>query len=354
MALPTNYSFGQSSRLLGAPAQWLRTLGQAGQHELVAKNLNTAISLRGDKLEGEKGDVKVLLVSDDEGENTTLQAVTSKTYGRIWDADVVKMTKRLVEAHPEFHNPLEWSGRRGGLYASDRDVFMFFIDGGSIVDGGADLLSGGDRDQLHRGFFVWNSEVGAATMGIAAFLFRMVCGNHMIHGIEGVRLLKIRHTSGGPERFLTEVMPALEEYTNASAKPLEAAVKAAKQFALPSEDAKLADFFVKKGFTKAEVKRAKQYAEVEEGGAGHPVADAAGLHAEREGPRLRRCPDRPRTARWKALRAGQRGCPAGQAGHRRAGQLGGTAGATGAGGGHPRLFPVGLTFPPSYGIIAAP
>lgn len=264
-AIPTHYSFSQTAGLVKFNAESLRLLGRGGRHDLVAANLNAALKIRDGK--DDKG-VKAMLVESEGDGNPTLQAVTSQTYGRIWDADVVAATRKILDAHPQFDNPKEWGGQKGGLYASDRDVFLLYVDGGSIVDGGADQLNGGSRDQLHRGFMVWNSEVGAATFGIAAFLFRYICGNHMIHGIEGTKLVKIRHTSGGPERFVTEAIPALREYVNASALPIETAVKAAKAFALPAAEDKFSAFFIGKGFTKAEVKRAKAFAEAEEGGAG--------------------------------------------------------------------------------------
>lgn len=265
-ATPTHYSFSQAASLVKFNADSLRLLGEGGRHDLVAANLNAALQIRKETL---NKDVKVMLVESEDGESgPKLQAVTGPTYGRIWDADVVAATRKILDANPQFDNPKEWGGQKGGLYASDRDIFLLYVDGGSIVDGGADQLNGGERDQLHRGFMVWNSEVGSATFGIAAFLFRYVCGNHMIHGIEGTKLVKIRHTSGGPERFVNEAIPALREYVNSSAKPIENAVKAAKAFSLPTDEVKFADFFVKRGFTKAEVKKAKLFAETEEGGAG--------------------------------------------------------------------------------------
>jgi len=265
-AIPSHYSFTQTASLVKFNADSLRLLGKGGRHDLVAQNLNAALKIRDGK--HDKG-VKAMLVNAEDGESApTLQAVTSQSYGRIWDADVVAATRKILDANPQFDNPKEWGGVKGGLYASDRDVFLLYVDGGSIVDGGRDLLNGGDRDQLHRGFMVWNSEVGSATFGIAAFLFRFICGNHMIHGIEGTKLVKIRHTSGGPERFITEAIPALKEYVNASALPIETAVRASKDYALPTDEDKFTSFFVGKGFTKAETKKAKAFAEAEEGGAG--------------------------------------------------------------------------------------
>src|SRR4030095_12104206 len=62
-----------------------------------------------------------------------------------------------------------------GLYASDRDVFMFMIDGGSLLDAGP-------RAKLNRGFIVKNSEVGAGKMDLWTFIFNTVCGNNIIWG----------------------------------------------------------------------------------------------------------------------------------------------------------------------------
>ena len=248
-ALPTHYSFGQAAALVKAPAAYLRTL----PNDLAAKALNYGVSQR------DAESIKLLSFDDDALDRTRVQAFTSQTYGRIWDADVVAAAQKIVGADPRWTNPLEWSGKRGGLYASDRDCFMFFIDGGSMVDGGS------DRDQLNRGFFMWNSEVGNATFGIASFLFRVVCGNHIIHNMEGVKLLRIRHTSGGPERFINEAIPALQEYVAASAKPLEETVKRAKLFLLPKEENDFSQFFLTKGFSKGEVRRAKAMADQMEG-----------------------------------------------------------------------------------------
>lgn len=258
IAVPTHYSFGQTAGLVKAPAEFLRRLGKAGRNDLVVENLNASLALR--DTEG----VKALLIDGDD--KSTLQAVTSQTFGRIWDADVVAATRQILDAHPEFTNPPEWSGRKGGLYASDHDIFLLFVTGGSLVDGGPDLLSGGDRDVLHRGFIVINSEVGSSFLLILTFLFRVVCGNHLLIGVEGVKVLRIRHSSGGPARWVNEAIPALTEYVNASAKPVEAAIRKAKSILLPAKDEEFFSYFTSRGFTRAETKRAKTFAEVEEGG----------------------------------------------------------------------------------------
>lgn len=252
---PTYHAFGQLASLVKAPAPYLRTLPT----DLVLANLRHGLKTRG------KSDDALRFMIIDPAEDapddapTELAAITSTTYGRIWDADVVAATQEIVAATGgTFYNPKEWGGKPGGLYASREDVFMFLIDGGSIVDGG------GERDQLHRGFFVWNSEVGKSSMGLAAFCFRWVCGNYGIHGIEQAKLVRIRHTSGGPDRFVAEAIPALREYVNSSAKPLEQAIRKAKTVMLPPADEQL-EHFRKFGITRGELAKAKMLAETEEG-----------------------------------------------------------------------------------------
>lgn len=266
---PSHWGFGQLSSIIGAPANYLRSLNDP---ELVARNINRSL----ENAEKARETMKVMTVLDaDGGDVSTLQAVTSQTYGRIWDADCVSAVGRIVErSGGKFHNPKDWSGTPSGLYASDHDVFMFMVDGGSIVDGG------GERDQMHRGFIVWNSETGAKTFGLMTFLFRVVCGNHLIWGAEDVTKLLIRHSSGGPGRFDSAAMPALEAYANGSERPVQDAIARAKGIRLmtlvnlpgqtvsanPLDDKDWVRGFAKKyNFTAPEVRSAIQFARAEEG-----------------------------------------------------------------------------------------
>jgi hypothetical protein len=257
---PTNYAFGQTCGLVKAPADFMRRLAEQGNEELVVKNLNHCIAKR------EKAGLKFLNVPDaDGGDIGTLYSTTSPTYGRIWDRDVVQATKDTLDAVNNdagkelFYSPWAWGKKHRALFGSDRDCFMFFCDGGSIVDGG------GERDQLNRGVYVWNSEVGAATFGIATFLFRQCCGNFMIWGVDNAKILNIRHTSGGPARFLEQARPALNEFARSSVKQIESVVKAAKAFQLPTDRDEVFEFAMKHGFNKAEAKRAYDTAIAEEG-----------------------------------------------------------------------------------------
>ena len=268
---PTHWSFGQLSARLHAPADYLRALPT----DLAVLNINHGIK----RYAEENGALKFMSVTrdDDDSEINTLQAVTGTKYGRIWDADCVQAVEKLVEkSNGKFHNPLAYASRRmgdssqglerAGLYASDRDVFMFMIDGGS-------LLEGGDRAQLHRGFFCWNSEVGSKTFGLTTFLFNAVCGNHIIWGAQDVNELTIRHSQNGPTRFDVEAAPLLLSYANAAAAPVEAAIKRAVAYiVLPANTADTDRFDVINSFcnrhakfSKAEIRSAIDFAKAEEG-----------------------------------------------------------------------------------------
>lgn len=233
---PSHWSFGQVATTVKAPASYLRTLPPA----LAVDNLNHGIRT----MEKEIGDRKFMTVLDEDGNLNTLQALTSPTYGRIWDADVVNKVMVMNDrTGNKFYNPHAYKrdaegGFGGGtepsgLYASDHDVFIFMIDGGSLLDIGGDQK----RAQLSRGFIVSNSEVGAKAFSLTTFLFNHVCGNHIIWGATGVKQLCIRHTQGGPERFVQEAAPALLDYVNSSAKEETEAIKRAQDFLIPVPDA---------------------------------------------------------------------------------------------------------------------
>lgn len=250
---PSHWAFGQLAGLVKAPAGYLRTLPQP----LIVDCLNHGLDKSGREA------VKFMTVERDNG--NLLQAVTSTTYGRIWDADVVDATNRIVErSGGKFYNPkaIDLAGgtpRPSGLYASDRDVFMFLIDGGS-------MLEIGPRAKLNRGFIVWNSEVGARTFGLMTFLFNTVCGNHIIWGAQDVNKLVIRHTQNGPARFDSDATPALNAYCNATAKPLEDTIRKAQDMLLGDKREDVAEWLNRNGkFTRSEISSAIDFAKSEEG-----------------------------------------------------------------------------------------
>ena len=75
---------------------------------------------------------------------------------------------------------------------------------------------------------MWNSEVGKTTLGAGFFLFDYVCCNRIIWGADQYTEVRIRHTKGAPDRWLEEVTPVLQEYSQGSAKPVVQAIEDAR------------------------------------------------------------------------------------------------------------------------------
>jgi hypothetical protein len=89
------------------------------------------------------------------------------------------------------------------------------------VDGNRDLDDPTDRSHagLFRGFILRNSDVGAAALTLDLFLFRMVCGNHIIWGFQHVAGFRRRHVGASIQEAWTtsldEVRTALDADTTA-------------------------------------------------------------------------------------------------------------------------------------------
>lgn len=209
----THYAFGQLARNVGAPASYLRTLPAA----LVAENLNHGIA------QAEATDNNLLFTANGD---LRLRAMVSQQYKRIWNADVTSRLLRLVEQQPEWQPaPAAFDGSRG-LYASDEDMFAFLVDNDRRI---FESLPGGG---LGRGFFVWNSEVGAASFGIMTFFYEYVCGNHRVWGAKGVQELRIRHVGNADDRAFAQLSAEIRKYADSSATEDEAKVTAMRSMVL--------------------------------------------------------------------------------------------------------------------------
>lgn len=253
--IPSNWAFSQLSLTSGAPSSYLRKLPAS----LAADCLNFSIEQQSKE---KRNDLKVLM--RDHGEFTQLSAVTGEKYGRIWDSEVVDLAIRIkdhsADQGKEFYNPKDWSGTPTGLYAGDRDCFIFMIDGGSMLDIGP-------RAQLNRGFFMWNSEVGSKVFGIKTFYFNVVCGNHIVWDVSNVRELRIRHTKNGHSRFEEMAWSKMQELSAESLSPMDSAIRAAIEYRLDDADDEVGiiKWLGRKGFTQAEARNGVAYANKEEG-----------------------------------------------------------------------------------------
>jgi hypothetical protein len=225
----THWAFGQLAQRAGAPAGYLRDLPAP----LAADCINYGLRFHRDV-----EDLGVLLTK---GNNEAmfprpqLRAVTGPNYGRVWNSTITHaLQDRFGDGITgdfripgEFGKAIEVTKANTTLYASDRDMFVFLADEKNRIN-----LPGrrdGHAGSLARGFFVWNSEVGDCSFGIGLFLFDYVCCNRIVWGAQDYKEIRIRHTASAPDRWIEEVVPAIEAYAASSTAGVEQVLLAAQK-----------------------------------------------------------------------------------------------------------------------------
>lgn len=276
----THYSFQQIASIASAPANYLRNIPA----QLAAVNLN--YGLRAAKQTSQS------LYLMDGGAGDLMRGITSSRYGRILDRDVVDAVMKVAgdgtgDTRWKVPGTIDWGGKHGvtynpnveittqntTLYASDRDVFLFLVDDMHPIEVGK--LADGSPDLMFRGFYVWNSEVGDKTFGVATMYLRGVCQNRNLWGVEGFNEVTFKHTSGAPDRFVEKAAPALEAFSEGSTTKLIEGVKAAKGAIVSKDDEERIDFLAKFGFSERQAKELITTAVAEEGRPQESVWDHA-------------------------------------------------------------------------------
>ncbi|AUN32755.1 DUF932 domain-containing protein [Niveispirillum cyanobacteriorum] len=263
---PTHWSFGQLAGLVGAPAAYLRQLPAA------LAGINLQYGLTSHRAE----QVKTLEIEDGRVE---LRAVTGPDYGRIFDHELVEAVQRIAgngtgDTRWKVPGVLDWSTGiyhprvditrdTTTLYASDRDVFLFLVDDLNPIEAGR--LPDGSPDLYFRGFYCWNSEVGAKTLGMASFYLRAVCQNRNLWGVEDFQEITIRHSKYAASRFAHEAAPALTRFANSSPMPFINGIKASREQIVARSDDDREEFLRKRGFPKAETGKIIETVMAEEG-----------------------------------------------------------------------------------------
>lgn len=149
------------------------------------------------------------------------------------------------------------------LYASDRDAFLFLVDDLNPIEAGR--LPDGSPDLYFRGFYCWNSEVGARTLGIASFYLRAVCQNRNLWGVEDFQQITIRHSKHAAARFAHEAAPALTRFANSSPMSFVNSIRAARARIVARTDDDRSAFLRKRGFSKTQTTRIIETVLAEEG-----------------------------------------------------------------------------------------
>ena len=261
----SHWAFGQFSQRVGAPAAYLRGL-PAG---LAVQNLNHGLNNGGDE------DMSFLFHKNG---NLLLRACTSLKYKRIWNADIVRRLLDVIPAGWQVPpaRPAGVEGERvrlateqdvlrnkkgglsikvgdkiapAGLYASDHDMFAFMVNEDNLVNDGA-------GHGLGRGFFMWNSEVGASSFGLMTFLYDAICGNHIVWGAKEVGEIKIRHIGTADNKAFSSIRVEMIKYANDSVSDLEAKIKKARSIELgATKDEAIDNLFAKLGRAKVALSR---------------------------------------------------------------------------------------------------
>ncbi|MEM7397306.1 MAG: DUF932 domain-containing protein [Pseudomonadota bacterium] len=263
---PTHWSFRQLTSLVGAPAAYLRQLPAP------LAGINLQYGLANHRAE----QVKTMEVANG---RTELRAVTGPDYGRIYDHELVSAVQRIAgdgvgDTRWKVPGVLDWSTGiynpmvdvtrdTTTLYASDRDVFLFLVDDRNPIEAGT--LPDGSPDLFFRGFYCWNSEVGAKTLGIASFYLRAVCQNRNLWGVEDFQEITIRHSKYAANRFAHEAAPALANFADSSPQPFIQGIRSARERIVASSDEDRTDFLRKRGFSKAETGKIVETVLAEEG-----------------------------------------------------------------------------------------
>lgn len=263
---PTHWSFGQLASLVGAPAAYLRQLPAP----LAAINLQYGLtSHRAEQ-------VKAFSI---ENGRTELRAVTGPDYGRIYDHELVAAVQRIAgngtgDTRWKVPGVLDWATGiynpdvditrdTTTLYASDRDVFLFLVDDLNPIEAGR--LADGSPDLFFRGFYCWNSEVGAKTLGMASFYLRAVCQNRNLWGVEDFEEITIRHSKYAASRFAHEAAPALTRFANSSPVPFVNGIRAARARIVARNDEDREEFLRRRGFSRGETAKIIETVLTEEG-----------------------------------------------------------------------------------------
>lgn len=224
----THHAFGQLAARISAPAGYLRQLPAT----LAVQNINHGLATRyGTAREPNPDNPKLNILAHQNGQ-MVIRAITSERYERVWNHEVLQ---RLLTFKDAGWNPpiaFEHAGGQGwgkpngehekSIYVSDHDMFVF------LVNNNFRLTEPGNNAGLGRGFFVTNSEVGAAALKITKFLYRYVCANHIVWGAKDVEHLSLRHV-GDIRRKFDAFSASLTRYANDSASEDEAKIVTLQQ-----------------------------------------------------------------------------------------------------------------------------
>lgn len=245
---PTHWAFAQLCAQVKAPAGYLRSLPSRISAIAVAYGLATY-----------HREMAKLYSLNVEGRIPQLRALTSPTYGRIMDVEVVSSVIRNFSSDWKVPGTIDWKTgqyspdivvdkKSTTLFSSDRDVFVFLVNDKNPIQIGT--LADGSPDYLFPGFIASNSEVGSRVFSYETMFLRGVCQNRNLWGVEHHKKWSIKHSKHAPTRFTGEAAKRMEEFANESASKVIEKVQTAKAIPIAKTDDERISFFMKMGLSK--------------------------------------------------------------------------------------------------------
>lgn len=181
-----------------------------------------------------------------------VRSIHGHSYTRLHNADLVTM---LREFATDFEPPPKGMTGGTGLYCGEQDMFCFLID----PTGWAEI----DGEAFAPGFYIWNSEVGKRSVGIATFWFQAVCRNHIIWDATEVVEFTRKHTGKVGEALgdIRRIVEQLVEKRDARKDGFVAVVRKAMTEKLGDDAEEAMKALTRAGITKSLAKRAIEVAE---------------------------------------------------------------------------------------------
>lgn len=246
----SHYAFGQLSRMIGAPASYLRTIDP----QIAAAAVNYSIQHH-----AEIGARATLLVKANGAPNPHIRSITSTTYGRLWDAALYGSAQKYLFDRPATDGqpwiiPPVWGGGTAGTWRGDRTSFIIRVDGGSIVN---DPSVRGEDGRMFRGIMIRNSEVGASAAVIERVLFQYICGNLNLWGAMMDKSYRRRHVGSHVLSDVTnELVQTARAWSHRSASLDEAIIKGLIDHELAQTREGVLDALQKMKYTKEQAETA--------------------------------------------------------------------------------------------------
>lgn len=226
----TNWGFKQLCADLGAPAAYLGDLPADLSKELLRHHL--------DEVSADKR-VQVIGYKPKEGPEI-FRFYNGPSYSRMWNYQLcdqlLEVTRadrgwRTPPARPATAGPTRFATKAdvltgqdhslsikvgdeigpAGLYASDHDMFAFLVNEEHRIPDGTDA-------GLARGIFISNYEVPGYAFKVWRFLYRFVCGNHIVWGAENVATFRIIHVNVSFQQAWEAMSKELQGWLDRSSK----------------------------------------------------------------------------------------------------------------------------------------